>query len=72
MLTCVNRRDAEMLVAILSKDDDTIEDGPFQITRTYEVGAVIYTPRNKVTLTLDDVHMIAEEYLYSPALRAAE
>lgn len=71
MLRAVNRQDAEMLVTLLSKDDDTIEDGPFLISRAYEVAIVFYSPKGKVTLSLSDVQMIANEYT-SPVRMAAE
>ena len=61
MLRAVNRRDAQMLVNILAKDDDTIEDGPFLISRCYEVAGVVHSPRGKVTLSLSDMEMIASE-----------
>jgi len=67
MMTCVNRDDAESMVRLLEHGDSgTLEDGPFQIERAYEVAAVFYlskrTGHTKVTLSTGDLEMIASEY----------
>lgn len=68
MLQCVNRNDAERLADVLQTEDGdrTMEDGPFAITRSYEVAAEIYTSslagNRKITLTTSELEMIACEF----------
>jgi hypothetical protein len=69
IMRSINRKDAERMVDRLNAHDAGVdyEDGPFIVSRMYEVGAVVYTAdsksRRKVLLSLSDIEAIALEYL---------